>query len=237
MQSTAPKEKIDRYLEERVSSAASLILDYLDSKETPLRIVDMGCGDGRAMDRMLKILVETNTRLEKIYAIDIQPVITDTHNIQVIRADLNEPLLPIPSNTIDIVYSLETIEHLINPIKYVKEIHRILIDQGIVVLSTPNLLAWYNRLLVLAGSMPIHYEVTEGKKYGRYMAKNSETVHHIRVFSPRALSELLNDNGFEVLKIKGLKFVFERGKLLDAIFSNFPSFSSCFSIAAKKVLD
>lgn len=230
----ADTENIDLYLDERVGSTASIILNHLTYKGIPLRVVDMGCGDGRAMDKMLKMLVRRNVSIEKVYAIDIQPTLREAQNIQVLRADLNDPHLPIPSNSIHIVYSLETIEHLINPIKYIKEIHRILVDQGLIALSTPNLLAWYNRLLVLAGSMPIHYEVTESKKYGRYIAKHSEAVHHLRVFSPRALSELLDDSGFEVLNVRGLNFIFGRGRLVDKLFSYFPSFSSCFSIVAKK---
>lgn len=234
----------DHYLDERVNVSAALILKYFHmiTKVPKIKIVDFGCGDGRAAEKMLEILVSHNVKIDKLFAVDIGPGLKSSEKVEVIKSDLNHPVLQLPDNNFQVVYSLETIEHLINPGLFVKEAHRILVKNGIFVITTPNILAWYNRVLFLLGSLPIHYEVTETRNYGRLVANDGDTVGHVRVFSPRAAKELLVANGFNVLKIKGLRFLFDngnvregRGSLVDSFFAHFPSFSSMFSIIATKV--
>jgi len=236
--------EIDHYLDERVKSSSSLILKYshLLGPVTKLRIVDLGCGDGRAVQKMIDTLTIQSINIEKVFAVDVNPTLKTSDAITVIKSDLNNTRLQIPDNSVHIVYSLETIEHLINPVFFVREAHRILISNGIFVITTPNILAWYNRILFPFGSLPIHYEVSEVKNYGRLVAKDGGPVGHVRVFSPRAARELFCDNGFSVLEIKGLKFLFSKDKsnhgklgLLDSFFTHFPSFSSMFSIIGTKV--
>jgi len=236
-------EETDDYLDERVKISSDLILkySYLLKKFPQLKIVDLGCGDGRAALKMIERLTKHNVILEKLFAIDINPTIKNSDCIEVIKSDLNHAILPLEADSVHMVYSLETIEHLVNPVSFVKEVHRILIDNGIFVITTPNILAWYNRLLFPFGSLPIHYEVTEAKNYGRLIARDGGTVGHIRVFSTRAAKELLSDHGFNILEDKGLKFIFNKDKvhhgkfsIVDSFFAHFPSFSSMFSVIATK---
>ena len=234
----------DQYLDERVNVSSALILKYFHmiTKVPEIKIVDFGCGDGRAAEKMLDILVSHNVKIDKLFAVDIDPGLKSSEKVEVIKSDLNYPVLQLPDNNFQVVYSLETIEHLINPSLFVKEAHRILVKNGIFVITTPNILAWYNRVLFLFGSLPIHYEVTETRNYGRLVSNDGDTVGHVRVFSARAAKELLGANGFHVLNIKGLRFIIDkgnvrqgRGNLVDTFFAHFPSFSSMFSIIATKV--
>ena len=238
------KTEKDHYLDERVNVSAALILEYFHmiTNVPKIKIVDFGCGDGRAAGKMVDLLASHNVKIEKLFAVDIDPGLKSSENVEVIKSDLNHPVLQLPDNNFQVIYSLETIEHLINPGIFVKEAHRILVKNGIIVITTPNILAWYNRVLFPFGSLPIHYEVTETRNYGRLVANDGDTVGHVRVFSPRAAKELLVASGFNVLKIKGLRFLFDngnvrecRGNLVDSFFSHFPSFSSMFSIIATKV--
>jgi len=233
----------DYYLQERVKISSDLIIKHLSKLDarTKLKIVDLGCGDGRAVEKMMAVLTSQNIDVEKLFAIDIDPKINASDNVEVIKADLNRQRLPLSDNSIHVIYSLETIEHLVNPHNFVNEAYRILVKHGIIVFTTPNMLAWYNRLLFLFGSLPIHYEVTELKNYGRILSNKGPTVGHIRVFSPRAAKELLLENGFKVLETKGLTFLNSKdntayGKfgIVDSIFSHIPSLSSMFSIVALK---
>lgn len=234
----------DHYLDERVNVSSALILKYFHvvTKTPKIKIVDFGCGDGRAVEKMLDILGTHNVKIEKLFAVDIDPGLKSSEKVEVIKSDLNFPVLQLPDNNFQVAYSLETIEHLINPSLFVKEACRILVKNGIFVITTPNILAWYNRVLFLLGSLPIHYEVTETRNYGRLVANDGDTVGHVRVFSARAAKELLNANGFHVLEIKGLRFIIDkgnvyqgRGNLVDSFFAHFPSFSSMFTIIATKV--
>lgn len=234
----------DQYLDERVNVSSALILKYFHmiTKVPKIKIVDFGCGDGRAAEKMVDMLVSHNVEIDKLFAVDIDPVLQSSKKVEVIKSDLNRPVLELPDNNFQVVYSLETIEHLINPGLFVKEARRILVKNGIFVITTPNILAWYNRVLFLLGSLPIHYEVTETRNYGRLVANEGDTVGHVRVFSPRAAKELLGANGFHVLEIRGLRFIIDkgnvrkgRGNLIDSFFAHFASFSSMFSIIGIKV--
>lgn len=57
-------------------------------------------------------------------------------NIEFIQGDAED--LPLKDNSVDVVVSLETIEHLPNPEKFVQEVTRVLKPDGVFYVSTPN---------------------------------------------------------------------------------------------------
>ena len=59
------------------------------------------------------------------------------------------------------------IEHLYNPDHMLEECRRVLKPGGLLIISTPNLQAWYNRILFLFGVQPIFYEVSHEIYYDR----------------------------------------------------------------------
>ena len=88
-------------------------------------------------------------------------------------------------------------------------------DDGHLVLSTPNLCAWFNRLLVRPlGVQPIFYETsTESSLVGagvlRRFKRGEHPVGHVRLFTLRALSDLLGRAGFSIVEARGA--VFDKG--------------------------
>lgn len=50
--------------------------------------------------------------------------------------------LAFPNNKFDVIVSMETIEHLRNPQKFIKEIKRVLKQGGLLIISTPNALVY-----------------------------------------------------------------------------------------------
>lgn len=99
----------------------------------------------------------------------------------IIRADFNRPL-PFRPAEFDWAISLEVIEHLINHELFLKEIQRILKPRGRLIISTPNIAWWGYRLFALCGQPP--------KKEG----------YHLRFFTHKTLSRILDRAGFEILK-------------------------------------
>ncbi len=232
----------DPYLEERTWITVSIIKEVImRRKQNKLTIADLGGGDGRATRRVISLLTP-DLNISKFFVVDLMPntklqqefpfikIITITH-------DLNLRGLPIKKDeSVDVVYSLETIEHLYNPDIFLDEIYRILKPEGLLVISTVNLLAYYNRILCIFGSLPIHYEVSNKKKYGRFSVLNKGLpVGHIRVFSPEALVEMLEDNGFKVINVKGLQFIYNSPiSYIDKFFKHMPNWASAFVVAAIK---
>ena len=61
----------------------------------------------------------------------------------------------------------ELIEHLVDTDSAVDEVRRVLRPGGVLLLSTPNLAAWFNRGLVGLGIQPVFSEVSLRGIYGR----------------------------------------------------------------------
>jgi hypothetical protein len=114
-----------------------------------------------------------------------------------------------------------------------EEIHRVLTDQGQLLISTPNLASWFNRIALLFGIQPAFSEVSFKKVYGR---PGSGIVGHLRLFTRRALKAFVEDNGFHNSKIVGVPFPelprFVRP--LDTLLSRFPSIAGGLVMRADK---
>jgi hypothetical protein len=74
---------------------------------------------------------------------------------------------------------------------FLREIHRLLHAQGRVLITTPNLVSFENRLRILLGIYPI------------WVNYNLSGIRHIRAYAPRVLKNQLRDNSFRVIKHKG----------------------------------
>jgi hypothetical protein len=71
------------------------------------------------------------------------------------------------------------------------------------VISTPNLASWRNRLVLLLGWQPFGTEVSTSLRVGNPRASSGPLAGHIRVFTPRALQELVRAYGLAVVQSKG----------------------------------
>ncbi|MEJ8669191.1 class I SAM-dependent methyltransferase [Streptomyces sp. MS1.AVA.1] len=81
--------------------------------------------------------------------------------------ELTDGGLPFRTGSADAVLFSEVIEHLVDPDAALDEIRRVLRPGGHLMLSTPNLAAWYNRALLLAGVQPVFSEVSLRGIHGR----------------------------------------------------------------------
>ena len=75
---------------------------------------------------------------------------------------------------------------------------------AILVLSTPNLGYWLNRLLLLCGISPLFLENSAERKLGRFtrlLGQGNQTEGHIRLFTYRALRELVELLGYEIVSV------------------------------------
>jgi 2-polyprenyl-3-methyl-5-hydroxy-6-metoxy-1,4-benzoquinol methylase len=91
----------------------------------------------------------------------------------------------------------------VDPDSALDELRRILKPGGHLMLSTPNLAAWYNRVLLALGVQPVFSEVSLRGIHGR---PGSQVVGHLRLFTARALREFLSAAGFEVVTLAGAPF-------------------------------
>jgi SAM-dependent methyltransferase len=89
--------------------------------------------------------------------------------------DIHE--MPLPGGSVDVVVSIDTIEHSVEPDLFLKECHRVLRAGGEAVFATPNLLGYKNAFAKCIGSRVFdfiwkasHHRVLE---YGTYYRCNT----------------------------------------------------------------
>jgi 2-polyprenyl-3-methyl-5-hydroxy-6-metoxy-1,4-benzoquinol methylase len=110
-----------------------------------------------------------------------------------VKADLNTETLPLESGTVDLVTAFEVVEHLWDKDNMLKEVHRVLKQRGLLILSTPNLVAWANRLLLLVGKTPFYYDVSPKRSLSKY------GYGHVNLYTLELLRKHLLSHGFEVI--------------------------------------
>ncbi|MEZ0346059.1 MAG: methyltransferase domain-containing protein [Infirmifilum sp.] len=97
----------------------------------------------------------------------------------------------------------EVLEHIVNTDHVLEELYRVLKPQGVLIISTPNLASWINRLLILLDMSPYNYNVSF--KYPIHGPKcNLAPYGHIRLYTPKLLAKHLKAVGFQRVEIKGL---------------------------------
>ncbi|MGW3938869.1 methyltransferase domain-containing protein [Streptomyces phaeochromogenes] len=194
-------------------------------------VLDIGCGDGSAAATAAPLLAG-----HRIVGVDwSQDALrrAHAHLPYAVRGELTDSGLPFRSASADAVLFSEVVEHLVDPDAALDEIHRILRPGGHLMLSTPNLAAWYNRALLLAGVQPVFSEVSLRAIHGR---PGKEVVGHLRLYTARALREFVTASGFEVVRLKGAPFhgVPRPMRPLDRLACAVPSVSSILLLHARR---
>lgn len=203
-------------------------------------VLDIGCGSGR----FLRQLAEQQPRLRALIGVELSEVQVDSaisDGLLVTRGSADGGL-PFRDGHFDAVTCAQVIEHVVNPDALVQEAHRVLRPGGVFVLSTPNLCAWFNRALVVAGAQPVFAETSTtttlvgAGRLGR-LKRDPHPVGHLRLFTLRAISDLLHLHGFSVIATKGAVFdeAFPRPVLrVDRAFTRRPSLAALLVVAASR---
>lgn len=101
--------------------------------------------------------------------------------LMIYHTDFNNPL-PLESGSIDLVNTLEVVEHIVKAEFYLSEIYRVLKKEGYLLISTPNHAFYMSR-----------WRALKGDRLG------SEGVH-LRFFTKEHFEAILKDSGFYIIK-------------------------------------
>ncbi len=147
--------------------------------------LDIGCWTGDST-----IIYGALNRFKEVYGIEISEKAgseAKERGIKVSNCDINIDILPYPNNFFDCISFMAVIEHLVDPYHILKEIKRVIKNDGILIIGTPNVASLSNRLRVLKGCRP------------RTSFDLGWDGGHLLYFTPKDLKELLGDTGFEVI--------------------------------------
>jgi len=141
------------------------------------KILDIGCGGGT-------YLKELNGKNWVTYGIDISPSAAieceklGLNNIFV--GELHEAMFP--DRHFDVITLRHSLEHIHNPSTLLKEIYRLLDDNGSLLIGVPNI------------------KSIEAKIFRSYWSQ-IDSPRHLLHFSPKTLGTLLDNNEFYIAKV------------------------------------
>jgi SAM-dependent methyltransferase len=216
---------------DRARRQAQMLAAALAQHPGAQRIVDVGCGDGSAT-YLVKKLDAHNT----VIGVDWSATAlarARARGLLVIQGGVDGSGLPLPDSCADVVIMSELIEHLVDTDGAVDEARRVLRPGGALLLSTPNLAAWFNRGLIGLGIQPVFSEVSLRGIYGR---PGHEVAGHLRLFTRRALVAFLTARGFRCERVRGAPY-HDTPRLLrplDRSLCRWPSMASILLVQARR---
>jgi ubiquinone/menaquinone biosynthesis C-methylase UbiE len=143
--------------------------DKLNSKNK-MKAIEIGCGEGYSTQRLHKMLSGNFEMMASEYVKKLVPKAQKLNpKVEIIQESVYE--LKHKDKSFDVVFLLEVLEHLDYPDKALKEIKRVLKDDGVLILGVPREPMW--RALNMAR--------------GKYLKDFGNTVGHLNHWSARSL--------------------------------------------------
>jgi 2-polyprenyl-3-methyl-5-hydroxy-6-metoxy-1,4-benzoquinol methylase len=199
------KEWLDIQKEKRGRMWANR-LQKLEKMRLECHLLDVGCGEGTFLKLAQKNGWQiTGTELSSYAA---------KYAANILGKDIFCGELPdakFSENSFDIVTMWHVLEHVGDPKTYLKEAHRILKPNGLLVVAVPNV----NDLI-----MQIAYRIIRQRKVELFTKGEKEI--HLYHFSPKTLKRYLNETGFKCLKLSPDFGIVESSKKLVNMISVIP---------------
>ena len=162
-------------------------------------ILDVGCGFGFLLQKLNNTIADLSTIGIDInlYALKYaQKIMPKTHLIEAVADKL-----PFSDKKFDAIFATDLIEHLQNPSAFLKAAHRILKDDGKLILSTPDRFSIY----LVPGK-----NIIEQLLFNilRILGVTKIDPTHKKEFTIQELSQLLSLNGFYIENCNGYRIRF-----------------------------
>lgn len=163
-----------------------------------LKILDIGCGKNTELSNYI-------IKDDYYFACDFYDKI-EAKIGNYTKVDLNKDNLSeiYDNQKFDVIFCGEVIEHLFSPDNLIDEIKKIMHPESILVLSTPNLACYLNRILLFIGISPLYLENSSEVKLGRkfkFLGQHNKTEGHIRLFTYGALIDFFKLKELKIIKI------------------------------------
>ncbi len=171
-------------------------LSIIPVSSIAFNVLDIGAFRGH-----LSILVKKFFNC-KVHALDVNASMRQrlaAEGIELKTCDISREPLPYDAETFDVVLFCETLEHLtISPYIALTEVRRVLKENGVLVLSTPNIAALVKRLQLLIGRSPLH-PFTDSQNHATHF--NEFGYDHVHEYTKNEIRSVLERANFTIEKL------------------------------------
>ena len=150
-------------------------------------VVDVGCGEGVTLEK-----INRKFPAHRVLGIDELPENVNICRQFGLRAETGSIYhLPLKSKSVDCVLLMEVIEHLNQPTTAVKEVHRILIPNGRLVIVFPN-----DNFFKLVRCLTLRFR------------EASYDPGHVHQWTPSEMKIFFKNKGFSIIYSRNIPFYF-----------------------------
>lgn len=157
----------------------------LDHVPAGARVLDVGCGEGRFAAELAHVgmrVVGIDVAAEPLRRAHLRHPELDLQQVPAAGA------WPLADASFDVVWVGEVIEHVADTAGWLSEVRRVLHSGGVLLLSTPN----HGRLQMLRWALAPR----------AFDAHFNPRADHLRFYTRRTLTELLEDFGFADVEVR-----------------------------------
>ncbi len=171
------------------------------------RILDVGCGSG-----MLGRALRNKNNALYIEGIEVvQDIIPGSYYDKVHIGDVESifPLILASGKMFDCIIFADVLEHLVNPWKMVEISHDLLVNDGVVIASIPNVRYYYVlKQLILQGDWS-------------YEQEGIMDQTHIRFFTLKTMRSMFESKNYSIISCVPIRYRPKNGwkKIIDRLFS------------------
>lgn len=172
-----------------------VLRSIVNVKPPPATLLEVGCAGGH-------FLLLAKEKGYAVKGIEISKYASEQarsrYKLDVQTGTLEQCL--VDTSSIDIVYLKDILEHVRNPLEFLRACHRILTPDGLLVILIPNyinspLMRFY--IMLWQRSSRLRNILWSGR--GRYLL---DKPFHLFEFIPQTAERLVNESGFDILKKK-----------------------------------
>ena len=208
-------------------------LSLIPVSSCKLNVLDVGIGSGQ-----LAILVRRLFGYQ-VYGVDLDENVHNIHaklsseGIELKAWDFYKDPIPYNTESFDVILFCETLEHLtVSPYRVMGEVWRVMKEDGVLILSTPNMAALVKRLELLVGKNPL-----------RPFKKGTHLNGHIHEYTGSEIATIITQAKFNLEKLyfsdcweKTFNDLNPLRLAYKLLVKCIPSFRGCIILRARKVI-
>ena len=177
----------------------ALLIEEIKGIPNKQKIADIGSFTGVGCAQYLEL-----DGVEEVHAFDASQEALKRAGARGLKTDrwtIGKDPCPVQDRSFDLVVASDIIEHLIDTDRFLKDIQGMIKPEGHIIITTPNLGWWLNRLRLLSGKVPWSFPGVSSTVQKDLMID----LNHIRINLTDEWSHLFRHHGFRIEKILGYR--------------------------------